>query len=86
MADTILTYGYIPQVFKDATLYFSEGTPHLAKVIPAMDLIDAKLATKATNPTFAPSLRGAISLCKKLLNKYYSMTDNSHVYWIAMSE
>ena len=87
MADTILlTYGYVPQVFKDATLYFSEGTPHLAKVIPAMDLIDAELATKATNPSFAPSLRGAISLGKKLLNKYYSMTDNSHVYRIAMSE
>ena len=54
MTDFILTYGYIPQVFKDATLYFSEGTPHLAKVIPAMDLIDAALATMATNPKFAP--------------------------------
>ena len=86
MADTILTYGYVSQVFKDTTLYFSEGMPHLAKVIPSMDLIDAKLATKATNPTYAPSLRGAIFLSKKLLNKYYSMMDNSHVYQIAMSE
>ena len=51
-----------------------------------MDLIDAELATMATNPKFAPSLRGAISLGKKLLNKYYAMTDNSHVYWTAMSE
>lgn len=51
-----------------------------------MDLIDAELATKATNLAFSPSLRAAISLGKKLLNKYYSMTDNSNVYRIAMSE
>ncbi|KAG1839908.1 hypothetical protein DFJ58DRAFT_644076, partial [Suillus subalutaceus] len=32
-------------ILKDTTLFFSRGTPNLAKVIPVMDLIDERLTT-----------------------------------------
>jgi hypothetical protein len=37
------------KIFKDATLFFSRGTPNLATVIPAMDLIDEHLTTESIN-------------------------------------
>jgi hypothetical protein len=71
-------------VFKDATLFFSRATPNLAIVIPAMDHIDESLSTDAINPDRTPAIRAALSLAKKTLNRYYSLTDSSDVYRIAM--
>ncbi|KAG6852532.1 hypothetical protein C0991_011129 [Blastosporella zonata] len=68
------------KIFKDATYYFSKSTPSLAKVIPAMDHINAQLATM---PTF-PQSAAALSMGKKLLNKYYDKINLSEVYRIAM--
>ncbi|EIW63678.1 uncharacterized protein TRAVEDRAFT_95943, partial [Trametes versicolor FP-101664 SS1] len=73
------------KVFKDATYFFSRGTPNLATVIPAMDLIDQQLATKHLQTAkYDFAIRTAMGLAKKTLNKYYELTDASKAYRIAM--
>jgi hypothetical protein len=76
----------VAQVFKDATSFFSRLTPNLATVIPAMDHIDEALTTSSLNGTYSPSIRAALSIGNKTLNRYYNKTDHSEVYRIAMSE
>ena len=75
MSDTVFF-----QLFKDATQFFSRATPNLAK----MDHIDQHLATAARNDTYRPCIQAAVAMGKKLLNKYYSYTDHSELYRIAM--
>ncbi len=58
--------------------------PNLAKVIPAMDLIDKHLATSALNQKYNHSIQATLAVGKKLLNKYYDRSDHSEVYRIAM--
>ncbi|KIK01571.1 hypothetical protein K443DRAFT_98386 [Laccaria amethystina LaAM-08-1] len=72
------------KIFKQATLFFSAQTPNLSKVIPAMDYIDKHLASGALNTTYLPSIRASMLIGKRLLNKYYNMTDYSEVYHISM--
>ena len=67
-------------------LYFSRSTPNLATVIPAMDHIDQVLSTYSRNKSFLPSIRSGVSLAQETLNHYYSRTDQSEVYRIAMSK
>jgi hypothetical protein len=74
------------QVFKDATLFFSRSTPNLATVIPAMDHIDELLSTNSLDAKYEPSIRAALGIAKKTLNRYYDKTDSSEVYRIAMGE
>jgi hypothetical protein len=75
---------FVFQIFKDATLFFSRGTPNLATVIPAMDHIDKHLATSSLNRTYVPAIRVALAVGKAKLNRYYNLTDSSEVYRIAM--
>jgi len=49
-----------------------------------MDHIDKHLATAATNGTYKPAIQAALTIGKKLLNKYYASTDHSEMYRIAM--
>jgi hypothetical protein len=72
------------QIFKTVTLEFSTDTPCLAAVIPAMDKMHAELTAASANPRYSSAIRAALSVGKTLLNKYYSLTDNSEVYRIAM--
>ncbi|KAF8266786.1 hypothetical protein EI94DRAFT_1583587 [Lactarius quietus] len=73
------------KIFKDATLFFSrDGVPNLATMIPAMDHIDEVLATHTTNRQFSISIQVALTVGKRTLNHYYSKTDFSEVYGIAM--
>ncbi|KII83106.1 hypothetical protein PLICRDRAFT_119819 [Plicaturopsis crispa FD-325 SS-3] len=72
------------KILKDATLFFSRATPNLAMVIPAMDHIDAVLATQSIDATLSASIRAAVLMGKKTLNRYYDKTDSSEVYRIAM--
>ncbi|KAF8811402.1 hypothetical protein BYT27DRAFT_7221544 [Phlegmacium glaucopus] len=72
------------EVFKEATLFFSGSTPNLSKVIPAMDYIDKHLASGSLNTKYLPSIQASMLIGKRLLNKYYNMTDHSEVYRIAM--
>ena len=56
-------------------------------VIPAMDYIDKVFTTSMLDHThFDSAIRAMIRLAKKTLNKYYSLTDSSKVYGIAMSK
>ncbi|KAF9228351.1 hypothetical protein BS17DRAFT_850991 [Gyrodon lividus] len=71
-------------ILKDATLYFSRATPNLATVIPTMDLIDEKLTTYSLNPKYSSAIRAAVSLAKRMLNRYYQLIDSTEVYRITM--
>ncbi|KAG2740021.1 hypothetical protein P692DRAFT_201661585, partial [Suillus brevipes Sb2] len=73
------------QILKDATLYFSRSTPNLSMVIPAMDHIDSVFTNGIIKrDTLDPAIRAALGLAKRTLNRYYSLTDTSKVYRIAM--
>ncbi|KAF9537060.1 hypothetical protein CPC08DRAFT_613372, partial [Agrocybe pediades] len=71
-------------VLKHATTFFSRENPNLADVIPAMDHINDCMTTKANDPTVSPAIRASLGLAKKTLNRYYSKTDDSRAYRIAM--
>jgi hypothetical protein len=81
-----VTQKSLVQLLKDATLFFSRGTFNLPAVIPAMDHIDSKF-TDFTLPANQkhPAICAAVAIDKKTLNKYYSLTDRSELYRIAMS-
>lgn len=49
-----------------------------------MDMVDETLTSKASDRTLTLSIRAAVSLGKKTLNRYYELTDSSDVYRIAM--
>ena len=54
-------------------------------VIPAMDHIDTVLTNGIVNSQLLdPAIRTALRLAKKTLNRYYSLTDKSETYRIAM--
>ena len=81
---TLILLSSFLQIFKTVTLKFSGNTPCIAKVIPAMDKMHNELTTASNNEEYLPAIRAALGLGIKLLNKYYSLTDNSEVYRIAM--
>lgn len=60
--------------------------PNLATVIPAMDYIEQVMTGYKRNATYDPAIWTAIGFGKTTLNKYYSLTDSSEVYRIAMSK
>ncbi|GLB45613.1 putative hAT family C-terminal dimerisation region [Lyophyllum shimeji] len=49
-----------------------------------MDHIDKVLTTLAHNTAYDPAIRSSLALGKKTLDRYYSLTDSSEVYRIAM--
>ena len=51
-----------------------------------MDHIDRHLASAARDDNYKPCIQAAVAMGKKLLNKYYSYTDHSELYRIAMSK
>ena len=65
--------------------FFSCSMPNLAKVIPTMDIINDHLTLKANDTSVSPAICSALGLAKKTLNHYYSRTDDSEAYQIAMS-
>lgn len=66
------------------TLEFSSDTPCAAAVIPAMDKMHTELTAAVENFDYSPALKAALSLGKTVLDKYYSLSDDSEIYWIAM--
>jgi hypothetical protein len=66
-------------------LFFSCGTPNLATVVPAMDLIDKVLATSSDDHDFSLSIHSALVIGKNTINCYYNKTDHSETYHIVMS-
>ncbi|KAG2085570.1 uncharacterized protein F5147DRAFT_588943 [Suillus discolor] len=71
-------------ILKDATTYFSRATPNLATVIPAMDHIDESLTTHSFDQNLNSAIHAALTMGKKTLDRYYSLTDSSQTYRIAM--
>jgi hypothetical protein len=55
----------------------------VAAVIPAMDRLTNNLR-QATKKIFHPAIVSAMGLARKKLDRYYSLTDSSTVYRIAM--
>jgi hypothetical protein len=51
-----------------------------------MDHIDTYLATATQNLTYSVSIRAALAIGKRTLNRYYNKTDHSEVYRIAMGK
>jgi hypothetical protein len=49
-----------------------------------MDHINETLTSNSLDFKFKPSIRAALGISKKTLNKYYNATDQSEVYRIAM--
>jgi hypothetical protein len=72
-----------PQILKDTTLFFSRDTPNLTIVIL---VIDHRFSSMMSDMSYNPAIRYAIQFAKKTLNKYYSLTDSSEVYQIAMGK
>ncbi|KAF8231002.1 hypothetical protein L208DRAFT_1279094, partial [Tricholoma matsutake] len=76
--------GNLLQIYKDATLFFSQDqVSTVANVIPTMDLIDSLLSDAAAEPLSSSVKHVLIFTCKSI-NKYYSKTDPSNVYRIVM--
>ncbi|KAE9395040.1 hypothetical protein BT96DRAFT_826824, partial [Gymnopus androsaceus JB14] len=72
-------------IFKSATLLFSrDNISTIAQVIPMMDVID-DFFTETPTRMLHPAVKSALTLAQATLNKYYSRTDDSNVYRIAMS-
>ena len=69
--------------FKQATLFFSQNTASVAAVIPAMDRLTSGLDPQ-TNLKHHPAIIAALKLARNKLNRYYSLTDGSTAYRIAM--
>lgn len=71
------------KIYKEATLFFSQDTVStIAHVIPTMDRLDALSSTNAD--PLSPSVKHALKFARAIANKYYSKTDSSNVYCIAM--
>jgi hypothetical protein len=79
----LLIYSNI-QKYKKATLFFSRDSASIAAVIPAMDKLDNHLNPHTKRP-YHPAIQAAMKLARNKINRYYSLTDLSPVYRIAMS-
>jgi len=67
-------------------MFFSQSKPNIDSVIPTMDYIDQQLTDSALDPKYSKSIKTAISLGKRTLNRYYNITDHSEIYRIAMGK
>ena len=82
----VTTHSHTSQIFWDGTQFFSHVAPNLAMVIPAMDVLDEHLTDYSLKENVLLSIRAAIVLAKKTLNRYYGKTNESNTYHIAMGE
>lgn len=69
--------------YKNATLFFSQDSASVAAIIPAMDRITSHLNYQ-TGKVYHPSIAAAMKLARKKMDRYYSLTDSSSTYRIAM--
>jgi hypothetical protein len=72
---------------KEGTDFFSTSTPPISSVIPAMDTIDRCFATASMDDARFPlPLKVALDLGKRIMNKYYDLTDESEIYRVSISK
>jgi hypothetical protein len=65
------------------TLFFSQDSASVSTIIPAMDWITNSLNSQ-TGKMYHPSLMAAMKFMHKKMDRYYSLTDSSHIYCITM--
>ncbi|KAH9468971.1 hypothetical protein Pst134EA_033377 [Puccinia striiformis f. sp. tritici] len=72
-------------LFYEITLQVSTGgSTRIASVVVFIDQITEHLSTIIREPKYPPALRNACRIGLKLTNKYYSLTDSSPLYRIAI--
>jgi hypothetical protein len=76
---------YRVQTYKNATTFFSQDEASIVGVIPAMDTLDSHLNPQ-TKKRYHPAILAAMGLARRKINRYYSLTDISSVYRIAMGK
>jgi hypothetical protein len=64
-------------------LFFSHNNASIASIIPAMDKLNNGL-NPHSKESYHPAIKAAMRLAKSKMNRYYSITDRSAVYQIAM--
>ncbi len=69
--------------YKNTTLFFSQDSASVAAIIPAMDRISNHLNSQ-TGKAYHPSITAAMKLTCKKMDCYYSLTNSSTTYRIAM--
>ena len=77
-------YSFFWQIFKTVMLEFSTDMPFITNMIPAINQMHANLLAACNNEDYSTTIHTALKVGMNLLNKYYSITDNSEVYQIAM--
>ena len=81
--DIIQDLANILQQYKAATIHFSKNSASIATVIPTMDRLTDGLNTVTKKPYHA-AIKAAMKLARAKMNRYYSLTDSSSAYRIAM--
>ena len=66
-------------------MFFSKDSASIAAIIPAMDKLDAVLRVNSKQKIH-PAIKAAVKFAKAKLNRYYSLTDLSPCYRIAMGK
>jgi hypothetical protein len=73
------------QKYKKTTVFFLKDNASIAAIIPAMDKLDAVLRVNSKQKIH-PAIKAAVKFAKAKLNRYYSLTDLSPCYRIAMGK
>ncbi|KAF8591457.1 hypothetical protein K439DRAFT_1327204, partial [Ramaria rubella] len=63
---------------------FSSKIPRIFEVIPIIDILTATLDQYSSGNSLFPAVRAAAAKGCDILNKYYSLTDESIIYRVAM--
>jgi hypothetical protein len=72
------------QMYKDVILFFSQDNAvTIANVVPTMDHINKMLSASAAR-LLNSAVKHTLTFARKLMDKYYSKTNLSNVYHIAM--
>jgi hypothetical protein len=64
----------------------SSSVPRLYGVIPIMDKLTQALDNFPSDSSLLPAIRAAATRGRVVLNKYYSLTDDSIMYRLAIRE
>ncbi|KAJ3764849.1 hypothetical protein FB446DRAFT_795655 [Lentinula raphanica] len=83
--DAIKDLVSVLKILKDTTSFFLTILPSVSTVIPAMDTIDEVFASGIVDHvTLSAPVQHALSIGKRMLNKYYQLSDDSHIYRMAI--
>jgi hypothetical protein len=76
---------HVLTIFHEITLQLSiSGSSRLSNIVVYIDQVTEHLSTVISDKNYPPAMRNACRLGLKLTNKYYSLTDISPLYRIAI--